>query len=168
VRSDEGLAYNVGSRFERPVEYPGTFRAWFQTKHATGAFGTRLIVDEIRRIRTEKCDAEIVENSKASFISDVVNPFSSKNTVVNTFADDHYTGRPDDYWQTYTANIEAVTPEDILAVAQKYLDPDKLVFLVVGDPEAVEKGSDKHDERFSDFGEITILPLRDPMTLETK
>ena len=47
VRSDEGLAYNTGSRFVRPVEYPGTFRAWFQTKHATGAFGTGLIVTEI-------------------------------------------------------------------------------------------------------------------------
>ena len=59
-------------------------------------------------------------------------------------------------------------PDDVLAVAQKYLHPDKLVFLVVGDPEAVQKGSDKHDERFSDFGEITILPLRDPMTLQMK
>jgi hypothetical protein len=42
------------------------------------------------------------------------------------------------------------------------------VFLVVGDPEAVQKGSDKHEERFSDFGQITVLPLRDPMTLEMK
>jgi predicted Zn-dependent peptidase len=168
VRSDEGLAYSTGSTFERPVLYPGTFRAWFQTKHATGAFGTRLIVDEIERIRTEKCEAEIVENSKASFISNLVNPFSSKKNIVNTFAGDDYTGRPDDYWQNYTKNIEAVTPDDVLAAAKKYLHPDKLVFLVVGDPEAVQKGSDKHDERFSDFGEITILPLRDPMTLEIK
>ncbi|UCG51442.1 MAG: insulinase family protein [Candidatus Latescibacterota bacterium] len=168
VRSDEGLAYNAGSAFERPVLYPGTFRAWFQTKHATGAFGTRLIVDEIKRIRAEKCEAEIVDNSKASFVSNVVNPFSSKRNIVNTFADDDYTGRPDDYWQNYTKNIEAVTPDDVLAVAKKYLHPDKLVFLVVGDPEAVQKGSDKHDERFGDFGGITILPLRDPMTLETK
>jgi predicted Zn-dependent peptidase len=168
VRSDEGLAYNAGSAFERPVLYPGTFRAWFQTKHATGAFGTRLIVDEIARIRTEKCEAEIVNNSKASFISDVVNPFSSRNNMVNTFADDEYTGRSDDYWQNYTKNVEAVTPDDVLAVAKKYLHTDKLVFLVVGDPEAVQNGSDKHDERFSDFGPITILPLRDPMTLEMK
>ena len=168
VRSDEGLAYNTGSAFERPVLYSGTFRAYFQTKHATGAFGTRLIVDEIERIRTEKCEAEIVENSKASFISNLVNPFSSKKNIVNTFAGDDYTGRPDDYWQNYAKNMEAVTPDDILAAAQKYLHPDKLVFLVVGDPEAVQKGSDKHDERFSDFGEITILPLRDPMTLQMK
>ena len=122
----------------------------------------------IRLIRTEECEAEIVKNSKAGFISDVVNPFSSKKNIVNTFADDDYTGRPDEYWQDYTKNIEAVTPGDVLAVAQKYLDPDKLVFLVVGDPEAVQKGSDKHSERISDFGEITILPLRDPLTLKAE
>ena len=168
VRSDEGLAYSTGSRFDRPVLYPGTFQAWFQTKHATAAFGTRLIVDEIKRMRTEKCDTEIVENSKAGFISNLVNPFSNKHAIVNTFADDRYTGRPDDYWQNYTKNMQAVTPDDVLAVAQKYLHPDNLVFLVVGDPEAVEEGSDKHEERMSDFGPITILPLRDPMTLEIK
>jgi len=168
VRSDEGLAYNTGSAFNTPVLYPGTFRAWFQTKHATGAFGTRLIVNEIERIRTEKCDEEIVANAKASFIGNVVNPFSSKKDIVNTFAGDDYTGRPDDYWQNYVKNIEAVTPDDVLAAAQKYLHPDKLVFLVVGDPEAVQNGSDKHDERFSDFGEAVIIPLRDPMTLDLK
>jgi predicted Zn-dependent peptidase len=166
VRSDEGLAYSAGSRFNRPVEYPGTFRAYFQTRHATAAFGTRLILEEIDRIRTERCDPEIVENAKAAFISNIVNPFSSKSAIVNTFADDHYTGRPDDYWQDYTANIEAVTPDDVLAAAQKYLAPEKLVFLVVGDPEAVEGGSPEHEDHYSDFGETTILPLRDPMTLE--
>ena len=168
VRSDEGLAYSAGSAFERPVQYQGTFRAWFQTKHATAAFGTELIVTEIDRIRREKCDEEIVENAKASFISNIVNPFSNKSMIVNTFADDAYTGRDDAYWQNYTKNMKAVTPDDVLAAAQKYLHPDKLVYLVVGDPEAAEKGSDKHEEKFSDFGKITILPLRDPMTLEAK
>jgi predicted Zn-dependent peptidase len=170
VRSDEGLAYSAGSTFgrERPVLYPGTFFAFFQTKHATAAFGTQLILTEIDRIRSEKVDAETVENAKAGFIGNVVNPFSTRNRMVNTFADDEYTGRPDSYWQKYTKQMEAVTPEDVLEVAKKYLHPDKLVFLVVGDPEAVEAGSDKHPERYSDFGPVTILPLRDPMTLEAK
>ena len=78
VRYDEGLAYNAGSTFDRPVLYPGTFRALFQTKHATAAFGTRIMVDEIKRIRKELCDKEAVDNSKAKFISNLVNPFSSK------------------------------------------------------------------------------------------
>lgn len=168
VRSDEGLAYNSGSAFDRPVEYPGTFRAWFQTKHATAAFGTRLIVDEINRIRTEKCDAEAVENAKAGFLSGVVNSFNGRRATVNTFAEDAYTGRAPDYWQNYAANMKAVTADDVLAAAQRYLHPEKLVFLVIGDPDAVEAGSDKHPERFSDFGKITILPLRDPVTLEVR
>ncbi|MEE9443760.1 MAG: pitrilysin family protein [candidate division Zixibacteria bacterium] len=166
IRSDEGLAYNAGSAFGRPILYPGTFRSWFQTKHSTAAFGSGIIVKEINRIRTEKCDAEIVENAKASFIGRMVNPFTNKNTIVNTFADDEYTNRPGDFWKNYKKNMEAVTPDDVLAAAQKYLHPNKLVFLVVGDPEAVQKGSDKHDDSFADFGEITILPLRNPMTLE--
>jgi zinc protease len=166
VRSDEGLAYNTGSRFETSVWYPGTFRAWFQTKHATAAFGTRLIVDEIERIRTEPCDEEAIATSKAGFIGQMVNPFSSRNSIVNTFAGDDYTHRPDAYWQDYAKNIEAVTAQDILAAAQKFLHPDRLVYLVIGDPEAVEAGSDKHPERFSDFGKITVLPLRNPLTLE--
>lgn len=166
IRSDEGLAYNAGSAFDRPVLYPGTFRSWFQTKHSTAAFGSGIIVTEINRIRTEKCDAEIIENAKASYIGRMVNPFSSKNTIVNTFADDEYTNRPKDYWKNYKKNMEAVTPDDVLAAAQKYLHPDKLVFLVVGDPDAVQKGSDKHDDSFANFGEITIMQLRDPMTLE--
>lgn len=168
VRSDEGLAYSAGSAFDRPVAYPGTFRAFFQTKHATAAFGTKLIVDEINRIRSEKCDSETVENSKAGFVSSLVNGFADKKAIVRTFASDQYDGRPDNYWQNYTKNVQAVNPDAVLAVAQKYLHPDKLVYLVVGDPEAVEAGSDKHPERFSDFGEITIIPLRDPMTLEVK
>jgi zinc protease len=166
VRSDEGLTYSAGSAFGRPVLYPGTFRSWFQTKHSTAAFGTGIIIEEINRIRTEKVDDEIVENAKASFISNVVNPFSSKRSIVNTFADEQYTGRADDYWQNYKKNMEAVTADDVLAAAKKYLHPDKLVFLIVGDPEAVQKGSDKHDDKFADFGPIKILPLRDPMTLK--
>jgi zinc protease len=168
VRSDEGLAYNAGSAFDRPVLYPGTFRAWFQTKHATAAFGTRLIVDEINRIRTEPCEPDIVENAKAGFTSGVVTRFSSKKATVMTLAEDYHTGRPDSYWQNYSDNIRAVFADDILAVAQKYLHPDKLVFLVVGDPDAAEQGSDKHAEHFSDFGKITVLPPRDPMTLEAE
>jgi hypothetical protein len=96
----------------------------------------------------------------------VVNPFTTRNAIVNTFAQDNFTGRKDSYWQEYTDKLAAVTPEAVLEVAKKYLHPDRLVFLVVGDPNAVEVGSDKYAEHYTDFGKVTILPLRDPMTLQ--
>lgn len=166
VRSDEGLAYSTGSRFDRPVDYPGTFRAWFQTKHATAAFGSRLIVEEIKRIREERCSDETLAISKASFIGNLVNPFSSKNSIVETFAQDDFTGRPDDYWREYEQNIESVTPEQVQDAARTFLHPDELIFLVVGDPDAAQAGSEEHPDHFSDFGKVTVMPLRNPLTLE--
>ena len=168
VRSDEGLAYDAGSAFPRPVDYPGTFYGYFQTKHATAAYGSKIILDEIKKIRTEKCESEIVENSKAGFISMLVNPFSNKINTVRTFASDDYTKRPDDYWQNYTANYKAVTPDAVLAAAQKYLHPEKLAYLMIGDPDAIQAGWDKDPVRPADLGSVTILPLRDPVTLEVK
>ncbi len=40
---------------------------------------------------------------------------------------------PDDYLQTYLPNVNAVTGEDVLAVAKKYLKIDNLLVIIVGD-----------------------------------
>ncbi len=40
-----------------------------------------------------------------------------------------------------------------------------MVFLVVGNLEEIRAGHPDHTEKLSDFGEVTQLPLRDPMTL---
>ena len=72
------------------------------------------------------------------------------------------------------AKIKEITNAIVSAPGVTLLDVDpgadthRTVATFIGDPDAVEKGSDKHPERFSDFGEITILPLRDPMTLESE
>ncbi len=46
------------------------------------------------------------------------------------------------------------------------LDPSKMIMLVVGNVEEIMKGHPEHEAKLSDFGKITELPLRDPMTLE--
>ena len=45
---------------------------------------------------------------------------------------------PDDYFTTYPAKVEAVTKADVDRVARKYLDPDQMTILVVGDRAKVE------------------------------
>ena len=47
---------------------------------------------------------------------------------------------PDDYFQTYRDHVEAVTAEDVARVAKKYLDPDHLTIVVVGDAAKIEEG----------------------------
>jgi zinc protease len=45
---------------------------------------------------------------------------------------------PDDYLETYRAKVRALTPEDLLATARKYLDSANMQIVVVGDRAQIE------------------------------
>ena len=93
--------------------------------------------------------------------------FPNKQAILRTYVSDEYTGRDPAYWQTYVDSLKAVTAADVLRVAQKYLHPDQLVVLAVGESEVLLAGGhDKDpDVRFDRFGNVSKLPLRDPDTL---
>ena len=169
VRSDEGLAYSAGSSYGMGVYYPGTFRASFQSKSATTAQAIQIVLDEIGRIRTAKVSAEELETSKNAAIETFPRIFSTAAQVASTFAQDEYTKRPADYWDTYRQRIAAVTADDVQRVAQKYLDPSKLVILVVGNIDDITKGNPDHPEysltKLAATGQIRRIPLPDPLTL---
>lgn len=48
-------------------------------------------------------------------------------------------GLPNDWYDNYRANIRAVTTEDVLSAAQRYVHPDALQIVVVGDPAAIRE-----------------------------
>lgn len=168
VRSDEGLAYNSGSRFGQGVYFPGTFRAWFQSKSNSCAYALRIVLEEITRITTEKVTDQDVKDTVAFTVESFPQRFQSKMSVLRTYVSDEYTGRDPAYWQTYIENLKKVTPDDVLRVAKKYLHPDKAVILAVGNMDDVLTGGyDKApDLKFRAFGSITRLPLRNPETMK--
>jgi zinc protease len=45
---------------------------------------------------------------------------------------------PDDYLETYRQKVRALTPEDLLATARKYLDAANMQVVVVGDRAQIE------------------------------
>ena len=44
-----------------------------------------------------------------------------------------------DYLTSYVKNVMAVSPADVKATAEKYLDPKKMSIAIVGDKKSVEK-----------------------------
>ena len=171
VRSDEGLAYSVGSVFQGGIYYPYAFRAAFQSKSRTVAYAASLVVEEMKRVVAEQVKDDELENSKRSFIDRLPRTFSSKAQVVGVFAGEEYTGRyktNPEHWQTVASRIKAVTKEDVQRVAKKYLTPERLVILVVGEKEEILKGHPDHAIKLTDLGggKLTELPLRDPLTMK--
>lgn len=170
VRSDEGLAYSAGSSFGVGVYYPGLFRAAFQSRSETVAQAVQIVLEEVERIRKEPVSEEELQTVKNSAIEVFPRQFASATATANLFASDELTGRDPGYWKSYRDRIRAVTAADVQRVAQKYLQPDRIVILAVGNVEAMLKGNaDKPDytfEKLRGAGTITRIPLPDPSTME--
>jgi zinc protease len=168
VRTDEGLAYSAGSGFSFGVYYEGLFRASFQSKSATAAQAAQIVLDEIKRMREVKVSAEDLTIQKNQAIETFPSNFATARSIASTFANDEFTGRDPHYWETYRDKIKAVTIDDVQRVAQKYLHPDKLVILAVGNADDILKGNpDKPEFSINKIanGRIARIPLPDPATM---
>lgn len=171
VRTEEGLAYSASSSFPGGVFFPYAFTAGFQSKSRTVAYATSIVIEEMKRIAAEPVTAEELENAKKGFIDRLPRSFASKAQVAGVLASEEFTGRyqtAPDYWQQVIPRIRAVTREDVQRVAKKYLTPERLVILAVGQKDEILKGDTSHAVTFTNLvgGKFTELPLRDPLTMK--
>lgn len=155
VRSDEGLAYSVGSRFSTGERDYGTFYAYCQTKSSTAYKAIKLMMDEIRRIREEGVTETELADARDATINRFIFTFDNPAEIVNNLMYLEYDGYPSDYYKHYLDYYQNLTIEDINRVAGEYLKPDKITFVVVGNPETYEKPLD-------DFGQITNIEPEEP------
>lgn len=169
VRVEEGLAYNTGSVMGLGVYYEGLFRGFFQSKSASCAQAASIVVEEIERMRREKVSPDELSTAVNYAVEVFPRYFATPAAVAGTFASDEYTHRPADYWQTYRDRLRTVTADEVLRVAQKYLHPDQLVILAVGNVNDVMKGDPDHPqysfEKLAGKTPMTRLPLPDPVTM---
>ena len=172
IRSDEGLAYGAYSNFRIGSYWPSNLSITFQSKSETVAFAAKIALEEVDRMRTELVPEDELQTVKAAAIETFPSNFESAEAIASIFAQDEFLGRPHDYWRTYRANVEAVTPADVKRVAERHLLPDRLVMLIVGDWEAIEPGDADGRATMEEVagkigGGVTMLPERDPVSLET-
>lgn len=168
VRSDEGLAYSARTRFSFDALKPGTFAISFQSKSSTVALAAKIALQEVERIQSEPVSDEELRVAKSSLIDSFPRRWESAGQRARIFSTDAYLGRSHEYWQKWRPQIEAVTAADVLRVAEKYLRPEEVVFLVVGKWDEIAPGDPDDRATMAEFfgGAVTHIPLRDPLTLQ--
>ncbi|MGH7616780.1 MAG: M16 family metallopeptidase, partial [Gemmatimonadaceae bacterium] len=97
----------------------------------------RQILVEIDRIRAEAISPD--ELSLATSYLDGVFPirFETTAAIAAALAVLVIHGLPDDYYDRYRERVRAITSEQILLAAQRYLHPEALQLVAVGDPAQV-------------------------------
>ena len=139
IRTREGLAYNVDSYFDIGRKFPGIFLAETETKSGSTAKAMGLMLDLMTGMKKEPVTEQELKLAKESMINSFVFGFTKTDMIVNQRARLEYYGYPKDYLENYRDNIARVTRDDVLRVAQKYLHPDLLIKVVVGDDARFDK-----------------------------
>ncbi|MBN1564197.1 MAG: insulinase family protein [Anaerolineae bacterium] len=131
VREKRGLAYYAYSRIEGGIG-PGPWRVIAGVNPVNVPQTVAAIRDEIRRIITEPVTAEELADNKANFIGRLPLRLESNEGVAGSIVAMERYQLGLDYLQRYAAMVNAITVEDVLAAAQRYLNPDVYALAVAG------------------------------------
>lgn len=132
VRDDMGLAYDIHSYFI-PTKEKGAFQVTAQTKNESANTVVEEILKEIKKIRKDSVSDEELSDAKAYLTGSFPRKLETNRKIADFLATIEFYNLGADYDIRYISSINAVTKEDILRVAQKYLDPENFVIVVVAD-----------------------------------
>lgn len=139
IRTNQGLAYNVGSHFDVGRRFTGSFTAETETRaEATGTV-IGLMTDIIKGIRTEAVSEQELKLAKESIINSFLFGFTSPASIVMQQARLEFYGYQPDYLDRYRDRIAAITREDVLQAARKHLRPEAFRLVVVGDEKTFDR-----------------------------
>ena len=99
---------------------------------------TTEIFNELRRIRDTQMTPDEMKLSKDSITRSMPGRFERGTDAVGTFAELFIYDLPLDYFSKLPEEVDAVTPERAQAMAQKYIHPEKIVVVAVGDKTKIE------------------------------
>ncbi|MHC4296159.1 MAG: M16 family metallopeptidase [Planctomycetota bacterium] len=155
VRSREGLAYSVFGAYSANYDHPGQFYVGCQTKSESTVYAIRAMLREVEKMRESEVTDEELALAKDSFLNSFVFNFDTRGEVVNRLMTYEYYGYPADFLLQIKENVEQVSKADVLRVAKKHLQPDKVQILAVGRP-------DDFDEPLSSLGPVNEIDITIP------
>ncbi len=138
IRSKKGLAYSVYGFWGAGYDYPSLFIAGGQTRSESTVPFVQAINQEIERIRTQPITEEELQQAKESSLNSFIFNFARPSQTLGRLMSYQYYDYPEDFIFQYQQAIASTTIEDIRRVAQKYLQPDKIVTLVVGNSQEIQ------------------------------
>jgi predicted Zn-dependent peptidase len=132
LREKHGWTYGARSSVGINKNMYSQFRANTQVRNAVTDSAITQALYELNRIRTEKVSEEALNNVKAGYIGRFVMQVEKPSTVARYALNIETEGLPADFYENYIKNINAVTPDDVMRVVNKYFLADNLRILVVG------------------------------------
>jgi zinc protease len=133
MRDREGLAYSVSANITSSAgEEPGTFTCYIGTAPENFDRVKGMFLEELARIRKEKPETQEVEDVKKYLLGSLPFQFITNERIADQLLVVERLGLGFGYLDEYRKAVAAVTPEDVQTVAQKHLDPERMILVAAG------------------------------------
>jgi len=136
LREEKGYTYGAYSSFDTRRQ-AGTFEATAEVRTAVTGDSLKEFFYELNKIRDENVSEVELKDAK-NFLTGVF-PIRAETQegLTNLIVSQKLYDLPGDYLQTYREKISQVSIEDVDRVAKKYITPDKIAIVIVGDAEEI-------------------------------
>jgi len=136
LREEKGYTYGAYSKFDMR-RLAGAFEATAEVRTAVTGDSLKEFFYELKRIRDEKVSETELQDAK-NFLAGVF-PIRAETQegLTNLIVQQQIYDLPSDYLQTYRDRINEITVEDVADAANKYVLPESLAIVIVGDAEEI-------------------------------
>jgi zinc protease len=137
LREAHGYTYGANSQFVFR-RTPGPFQVASGIRTDVTAPAVSEILKELRGMVEKPMNDDELRKAKDALTNSLAGAFDSSANAVNNFSNVFIYDLGLDYYTLYAQQVNAVTNDQTLAVAKKYLVPDHLVVIAVGDRAKIE------------------------------
>ncbi|MEW6126117.1 MAG: pitrilysin family protein [Acidobacteriota bacterium] len=151
LREKKGFTYDVSSSVAAPRQR-GVFFGASETRTAVTLAAIKEMLAEFERLRRVPVSAADLQNAKNYLNGYFSLSLSTQGGITDRIVTYRMLGLPKTILETYRERVEAVTAEQIQQAAQKYIQTNDAIIIVVGD--AAKLGA-----QLAELGTVEVLNL---------
>jgi zinc protease len=149
LREKQSLTYGAYSDLDEGL-VPVPFRAFAAVRNEVTAQAMKAFMEHLVRISSEPAPEPELADAKRLLIDSFPLHIETPGEIAGLVAELRMYGFPDNYWDGFRAEIQAVSAQAALQAAQKYIKPNQALIVVVGKAAAVK-------DAVSAYGPVKVI-----------
>lgn len=153
LRSERGLTYGA-SADTQAMKQAGDYVAETDTETGNTGEVLRLAVEEFSKLQRQRVGGRELADAQAYLAGSFPLTLETPNDLATQLLNAVFYELPVEDIRNYRERVQAITPDDIQAVARQYIRPDRLSIVLVGNAKAFVG-----QLRAQGFTEFEVIPI---------
>jgi len=132
LRETRGLTYGIHSHFDYDRQ-PAPFSVEASVQQDATGEAVREILREVALLREQPISADELAAARNAQLLSLPGQFETNADIGASLTELFVYGLPADYYDSLATHLAGVGVDDVQAVARRWLDPDRMIVVAVGE-----------------------------------